>query len=158
MPLRPPPSAVARHNQEAAVFIKQKRDEARDFIRLVSTRQETLFNVMSAIVKIQRDFFTGGENESLIHPMILKDISAMTGYDLSVISRATAGKYGGYPRGGYPLKLFFNERPTDDTDTSTHAIPRLRDTIENEDKKHPLSDEALQHPSPGKDMKSHAVQ
>ncbi len=138
------PSVVARHNQEAAVFIKQKRDEARDFIRLVSMRQETLFNVMSAIVKIQRDFFTGGENESLIHPMILKDIGAMTGYDLSVISRATAGKYVATPRGVYPLKLFFNERPTDDTDTSTHAIlAALRDTIENEDKKHPLSDEAL---------------
>ncbi len=134
----------SRGSQEALVFIKQKRDEARDFIHLVSMRQETLFNVMSAIVRLQRDFFTGGEHESLIHPMILKDIAAITGYDLSVISRATAGKYVATARGMYPLKLFFNERPTDDTDTSTHAIlAALREIIEQENKKHPMSDEAI---------------
>jgi RNA polymerase sigma-54 factor len=133
-----------RRENEAAIFIKQKRDEARDFIRLISMRQETLFNVMSAIIKLQRDFFIGGEMESLIHPMILKDIAELTGYDLSVISRATAGKYVATGRGLYPLKLFFNERPTDDSDTSTHAIlAALREAIEHEDKKRPLSDEAL---------------
>jgi RNA polymerase sigma-54 factor len=137
-------TAKNRRENEAAVFIKQKRDEARDFIRLISMRQETLFNVMSAIIKLQRDFFIGGEMESLIHPMILKDIAELTGYDLSVISRATAGKYVATGRGLYPLKLFFNERPTDDSDTSTHAIlAALREAIEHEDKKRPLSDEAL---------------
>ena len=137
-------SKQSRQNQEASIFIRQKRDEARDFIRLISMRQETLFNVMSAIVRLQHEFFTGGEMESLIRPMILKDIAAITGYDLSVISRATAGKYVATPRGIYPLKLFFNERPIEDTDTSTHAIlAALRETIEHEDKKHPLSDEAI---------------
>lgn len=134
----------SRRDREATLFIKQKRDEAREFMRLVSMRQETLFNVMSAIVKIQRDFFIEGEQESLIRPMILKDIASITGYDLSVISRATAGKYVATGRGVYPLKLFFNERPTDDNDTSTHAImAALKECIEHEDKSHPLSDESL---------------
>ena len=37
--------------------------------------------------------------------MILKDVSNETGYDLSVISRATAGKYVATPGGIYPLKF-----------------------------------------------------
>lgn len=133
-----------RRDREASLFIRQKRDEAREFMRMVSMRQQTLFNVMSAILRLQRDFFVGDELESLIRPMILKDIANITGYDLSVISRATAGKYVATPRGVYPLKLFFNERPTDDGSTSTHAITAaLRDLIEGEDKTHPLSDEEL---------------
>ena len=57
-----------------------------------------------------------------IRPMILKDVASITGYDLSVISRATAAKYVATARGVYPLKMFFNERPKDDEDTSTHEI------------------------------------
>ena len=41
--------------------------------------------------------------------MILKDIAAATGYDISVESRATQGKYVATAYGVYPLKFFFNE-------------------------------------------------
>ena len=50
------PDATSRE-REASLFIKQKRDEATEFIKILRMRQETLFNVMHAIVKIQRDFF-----------------------------------------------------------------------------------------------------
>jgi RNA polymerase sigma-54 factor len=47
-------------------------------------------------------------------------------------------------QGVYPLKMFFNERPKDDVDTSSHEIiEALRKLIEAEDKTHPLSDEAI---------------
>ena len=70
--------------------------------------------------------------------------SAITGYDLSVISRATAGKYVATAQGVYPLKLFFNERPKDDEDTSFHEIQAvLKEIIDGENKKKPLSDEAI---------------
>ncbi len=99
---------------------------------------------MHAIVKIQRDFFLNGDDETLIRPMILKDVASITGYDLSVISRATAAKYVATARGVYPLKMFFNERPKDDEDTSTHEIlAALKAVIDKEDKRHPLSDEAI---------------
>lgn len=76
--------------------------------------------------------------------MILRDIAADTGYDLSVISRATAGKYVATPAGVYPVKMFFNERPIDDNDTSSHEISeKIKDVIAKEDKRAPLSDEAL---------------
>lgn len=128
----------------AALFIKQKRDEATEFIKVIRMRQETLYNVMRAIVGIQKEFFMNGDDETMIHPMILKDIAKITGYDLSVISRATAGKYVATSYGIYPLKHFFNERPKDDDDASTHEIVGvLKEIIASEDKRKPLSDEAL---------------
>ena len=76
--------------------------------------------------------------------MILRDIGADTGLDLSVISRATAGKYILTSHGIYALKMFFNERPDADTDVSSHEILTvMRGMIENEDKHSPLSDQAL---------------
>lgn len=127
----------------ANLFIRSKRNEAQEFIRILNMRQETLYRVMQAIIKIQRDFFMTGD-ETLIKPMILKDISSLTGYGLSVISRAASGKYVATAHGIYPLKMLFNERPKDDSDVSSHQIQSaLRDLIDNEDKHRPLSDEAL---------------
>ena len=129
--------------KEAQTFIKQKREEARGFIAVLKMRQETLYNVMKAIISIQRNFFLT-EDESLIKPMILKDIEAITGYNVSVISRATSGKYVMTSRGIYPIKLFFNERPKEDEDTSFHEIQAvLKELIASENKRKPMSDEAL---------------
>lgn len=127
----------------AAMFIKSKRDEAQTFIKVLSMRQQTLYRVMQAIVKLQRDFFLTGD-ESLIKPMILRDIKEMTGYGLSVISRATAGKYVATPHGTYSLKWLFNERPKEDNDTTAHQLyAALRSIIDHENKFHPLSDQRL---------------
>lgn len=141
--LKPRGRTLTRGEEAAQQFIKQKRDEANTFIKVLKMRQQTLFGVMSAIVKLQREFFLT-EDESRISPMILKDINQLTGYDLSVISRATANKYVATSGGVYPLKLFFNERPKEDDDISFHEIQAvLKEIIDNEDKNKPLSDEAI---------------
>lgn len=135
---------------DARLFIKQKRDEATDFIKIVGLRQQTLFTVMSAILKIQRPFFLT-EDEAQIRPMVLREVAAATGLDLSVVSRATQGKYVLTQRGIYPLKMFFNERRRKDEDsgsdnpdnTTPRIIAALRRVIEEEDKSHPLSDEQI---------------
>lgn len=138
-----PVSKLGKREREAQAFIKQKRDEASGFIKILRMRQETLYRVMSVIVRLQRDFFLT-DDESLIRPMILKDVAALTGYDLSVISRATAGKYVATSSGIYPLKLFFNERPKEDDDVSSHEILAvIKEIIAGEEKKRPLSDEAI---------------
>ena len=137
-------SAAGSREREAQAFIRRKSEDAANFIKVLKMRQETLFKVMTAIVRLQRDFFTGGDDESLIRPMILKDVAARTGLDLSVISRATTGKWVATAHGVYPLKMFFNERVTDETDASAHEVlSALRAIIDDEDKRHPLSDEAL---------------
>lgn len=132
-----------KSNRDARTFLRRHRDEARQFIKLLSLRQETLFNVMSAIVNLQRPFFLTDDTER-IKPMILKDIARLTGYDLSVISRATAGKYVATAHGVYPLKMFFNERPNNDESSSSHEImAAIRRIIEEEDKSRPLPDDAI---------------
>lgn len=137
-------SAADRRNSTASAFIRQKRDDANSFIRMLRMRQETLYKVMKAIVDIQQAFFLNGDDESRIRPMILKDIATRTGIELSVISRATMGKWVATPHGVYPLKMFFNERVRDDDDTSSHEIlAAIRHIIDTEDKSHPLSDNTI---------------
>lgn len=136
------PAAGGASESELA-FIRRKRDEAADFIKAAAMRRQTLWNVASAMLRFQKRFFATG-NPGDMRPMILKDLAAMTGYDLSVISRATAGKYIATPFGIYPLKYFFNERPKEELDASTHEILEvLREIIGSEDKSHPLSDQAI---------------
>lgn len=140
----PVTAGTPRLQRDAAnMFIRSRREEAQNFIKVLSMRQETLYRVMQAIVRIQREFFLTGD-ESMIRPMVLRDISAMTGYGLSVISRATAGKYVTTPHGTYSLRQLFNERPKETSDTSVHQIlAAMRTLIENEDSSKPLSDEQL---------------
>lgn len=137
------PEATNRRDTEAMAFIKRRHDDAADFIDVLKMRSETLLAVMQAIVKIQHRFFETNER-SAIRPMIIKDIASLTGLNISVISRAAAGKYVLTSQGVYPLKMFFNERPKEDADASSHEIlDALAKIIEEEDKRHPLSDEAL---------------
>lgn len=133
----------SRAREAANAFLKQKRDEANTFIKVIEMRQQTLFRVMSAIMQRQRKFFLSGESRD-IRPMILKDISELTGDDPSVISRATAGKYVATRWGIFPLKYFFSEKRGADDDTSAQAVlEKIRQLIGNEDKRSPLSDASL---------------
>lgn len=132
-----------RREADALTFLKSRRDSASDFIKAIGMRRETLWRVMTAIMRHQRDFFLT-DDELMLRPMILKDIAADTGYDISVVSRATQGKYVATAGGVYPLKFFFNERPKSDSDASTLEImAALRHLVGEEDKRSPLSDEAL---------------
>ena len=130
--------------KEATLFIKRKNDEASELIRLLDMRAETLTDIIKAIVKLQHKFFDTEEISDIV-PMVLRDIAALTGYSLSVISRATSGKYIATPGGIYPLKLFFNEKPREEAENITRgklneAISTL---IAGEDPDNPLSDEAI---------------
>lgn len=137
-------ASQANDSGQSAAFIKGRRDQAEGFISLLKRRDETLMAVIKAIVKIQHKFFVT-EDPANLSPMILKDIAALTGLDLSVISRATSGKYIATPAAIYPLKMFFNERPHDDSDTTSHQILKsIKELIENEDGASPLSDQAIQ--------------
>lgn len=134
---------VDRGNKEGQMFIRRKREEANSFIGLIKRRSETLLTVMKAIVALQRDFFHS-EDAATLKPMRLNDLSDVTGLDKSIISRATANKYVATPSAVYPLKYFFNDRPIDDSETSSPEIlEALQEIIDAENKVKPLSDRAL---------------
>jgi len=132
-------------NREASQFIKQKIDSARSFIDAIKQRNETLMKTMTAILKAQYDFFLDGE-ESSLKPMILQDIADRTGYDVSTISRVSNSKYVQTRFGIYPLKYFFSESMlnAEGDEVSTREIKKiLKELIDAEDKRTPLTDEQL---------------
>lgn len=119
-------------------------NDAREFIRVLRMRQDTFFSVVGAIVRIQRDFFET-EDELRLRPMMIKDIAAITGQDLSVISRATKNKYLATDTDIYPMRYFFSENKSDGDDETTNRELEavIRRIVGAEDKRHPLSDEKI---------------
>lgn len=131
--------------KNAALFVKQKLDSARWFIDAIKQRQETLQRTMQAIVDLQYNFFLTGD-ESSLKPMILKDVAELAGYDISTISRVSNSKYVQTNFGVYPLKYFFSESMQNDAgeEVSSREVKAiLRECIENEDSKKPLTDDKL---------------
>lgn len=131
--------------KEAVLFIKQKIDSAKWFIDAVKQRQETLMLTMTRILNFQEEFFLTGD-ETMLRPMILKDVSDRTGLDISTISRVVNSKYVQTEFGVYKLKYFFSESMSTDSgeDVSTREVKKiLSEIIESENKKQPYSDERL---------------
>lgn len=131
--------------RNAAQFVKQKLDSARWFIDALKQRQDTLQRTMKVIMDLQYDFFLTGD-EAQLRPMILKDVAERTGYDISTISRVSNSKYVQTNFGVYPLKYFFSESMQTDSGeeiSSREVKAILKECIENEDKKKPLTDDKL---------------
>lgn len=134
-----------KQDKDTAFFVKQKMDSAKWFIDAIRQRQQTLLLVMSEVVDYQREYFTEGD-ETLLKPMILKDIADRTSLDISTVSRVSNSKYIQTHFGIFPLKYFFSEAMHKDTgeEVSTREIKKiLKECIENEDKRKPLTDQKL---------------
>ncbi len=131
--------------KDAVLFVKQKIDSAKWFIDAIKQRQNTLLLTMNAILEYQQEYFIDGD-ETKLKPMILKDVAEMTGLDISTVSRVANSKFVQTHFGIFPLKYFFSEGLQTDSgeEVSTREIKRiLRDCIENEQKRRPLTDESL---------------
>ena len=136
---------MSRKDKEALLYAKEKVDKAQGFIEAIKQRRHTLIITMKAIIDIQRQFFLDGD-EADLKPMILKDVAERTKLDISTISRVRIEKYVQTKWGIFPLKFFFTDSYTteDGEEMSTRKIKiALQHLIENEDKKKPLSDDAI---------------
>ena len=134
-----------RQKKEAATFVKQKMDSAKWFVEALKQRHNTLFSTMQAIVDYQHDYFMDGD-ESNLKPMVLKDIAAKTGFDISTISRVVNSKYIETHFGIFPLKYFFSEglENQQGEEVSTRELKKvLQECVEKEDKHKPLTDDEL---------------
>ena len=135
----------SKEDKKGVFFVKQKIDSAKWFIDAIKQRQNTLLNTAQAIVDYQSDYFIDGD-EMQLNPMILKDIAEIVNLDISTISRVVNSKYIQTPFGTFLLKKLFSESLSTDSgeEVSTIEVKRiLQDIIEQEDKRHPLTDEKL---------------
>lgn len=134
-----------KKEKEAMLFVKQKLDSAKWFIEAIKQRQNTLMLTMQAIIDYQHEYFLDGDEKEL-KPMILKDIAEKTNLDISTISRVANSKYIQTHFGIFALKYFFSEgmQTNSGEEVSTREIKKiLRDCIDNESKRKPLTDEKL---------------
>lgn len=131
--------------KEATSFVKGKIESAQWFIEAIQQRHSTMLVSMHAIMMYQYDYFSTGD-ESLLKPMILKDIAEKVNLDISTISRVANSKYVQTPYGTFLLKTFFSESLSKDSgeEVSTREVKKiLKECINSEDKKKPLTDDAL---------------
>lgn len=131
--------------KDAVMFIKQKLDAAKWFIEAIQQRQQTLMVTMSSIMNYQKEYFLTGDERNL-RPMILKDIADEIEMDVSTVSRVANSKYVDTPYGTKLIKEFFSESMKNDQgeDVSTREIKKILEmSIEEEDKRKPLTDERL---------------
>ena len=136
---------LSRQTKEALLYIKKKVDAAQGFIEAVKVRRHTLSVTMRAIIQLQRQFFLDGDEASL-RPMILKDVAEKAGLDISTVSRVSNSKYAQTRWGTFPLRHFFSDGYVTESgeELSTRQIKAaLRDLIDAEDKRKPLSDDQL---------------
>ena len=135
----------SREQKDAVLFVKQKLDSAKWFIEAIKQRHNTLMTTLQAIVDMQHEYFTDGD-ETKLKPMHLKDIAAITGYDISTISRVSNSKYIQTHFGIFPVKYFFSDAMQTDSgeEVSTKEIKTiLSEAIEAENKRRPLTDDKL---------------
>lgn len=134
-----------QREKDYLTYSKDRVDRAKNFIEAIRQRRITLYKTMKAIIDIQLHFFREGDDADLC-PMKLKDIADRTGLDISTVSRVCNQKYAQTRWGIFSLKYFFSDSYVTDNgeEMSTRRIKSaLKRIIDEEDKKHPLSDEAL---------------
>lgn len=137
--------AMTRTDKEALLYAKEKVEKAQGYIEAIRQRHHTLYVTMKAIINWQKKFFQDGD-EADLKPMVLKDIAEKTGLDITTISRVSNQKYAQTRWGTFRLRFFFTDKyiTKDGEEMSTRKIKlALKELIDNEDKKKPLSDDVL---------------
>lgn len=135
----------SRENTAAFLFLKQKVDAAQGFISAVKQRQHTLKVTMQTIIDLQRPFFLEGD-ETLLKPMILRDVAERSKLDISTVSRVSNSKYVQTNYGIFPLRFFFGDGYTTESgeEYSIREMKRiLKDCVDHENKEQPYNDDEL---------------
>lgn len=125
-------------------FIKKNLSNATWLIDAVEQRRKTLLRVIRVVVDAQREYFDYGPQA--LKPLPMTQVAEQLGVHVATVSRAVADKYIQTPRGVVPLRGFFSGGTQTESgeEVSWDAVKAaLKDVIDAEDKKNPLSDDAL---------------
>jgi RNA polymerase sigma-54 factor len=124
--------------------LKDHLQEARWFIKSLTSRNDTVLRVATKIVELQRDFLEYGEEA--MRPMVLRDIADALELHESTVSRVTTQKYMHTPRGTFEFKFFFSSHVNTASGgecSSTAIRALLRKLVAAEAPGKPLSDHKL---------------
>lgn len=125
-------------------WIKKRLESARWFIDAVEQRQSTLLRIARAIFERQEEFLRRGIKG--LQPLRMLEIADATGVHISTVSRAVAGKYAQTPHGILALRSFFSggtAKASGGMASQASIKQRIRELVDKEDPKCPLSDDRL---------------
>ena len=132
-------------DKETKAYIQTKVGSARWLIGAIEQRRETLLKISQAVVDKQVDFFDKGLLG--LKPLKMQQIADIVGMHVTTVSRACEDKWISSPRGVFPLRQFFvgGLQTSDGGENVANDVVRLKlqELIAKEDKKEPLSDDAL---------------
>jgi RNA polymerase sigma-54 factor len=126
-------------------YMKGKLSSAQWFVDAIKQRETTMLKVMNAIVTFQYAYFRDGDACQL-KPMILQDISDLTGAHISTISRITCNKYADTPFGPILLKNLFSkgiENERGEAVSNKVIQLALEEAVAGESKLNPYTDQQL---------------
>ncbi|WP_457623370.1 RNA polymerase factor sigma-54 [Persephonella sp.] len=128
---------------EVRKFLEDKLQKAVGIMKGIELRRENLYKITEILVNYQADFLRKGKE--YLKPLTLKDVASKIDLHESTVSRIVSSKYMQTDKGLIPLKAFFASKlPTSGGDISTEKVKyMISEIIENEDKKKPLSDQAV---------------
>ncbi|WP_018248233.1 RNA polymerase factor sigma-54 [Orenia marismortui] len=124
-------------------YVNEKLNSALWLIKSIEQRRRTIYNIVQAIIDLQRDFLVGGLE--YLKPMTMQEVADAIDMHESTVSRATSDKYIQTPHGLFEMKFFFSESiKTKSGFTSAVSVKqKLKTIIEEEDKSKPLSDQKI---------------
>jgi len=137
-------SAEARQDEELGRYLTERFNSALWLIKCIEQRKQTIFNVASAVVRYQQEFFNQGEK--FLKTLTLKQIAEEVGVHESTVSRSINGKYMQSPRGVFELKYFFSSGVAgeDGTGVSSNSVKSIiKEIISGEDPRKPYSDQDM---------------
>lgn len=130
-------------DDKSKVYISDKSKRAQLFLEALSQRRKTITRVIEALLDFQRKFFFIGDRG--MAPLNLIDVAEKIDCHESTISRAISGKFLLFENQLYPLSYFFPSSLGGGKKevSSVYVKSLLEELVEKEDKRKPLSDEAL---------------
>ena len=137
-------SAEADKDEELNKYLNDRFNAAVWLIKSIEQRKQTIYNVASAVVKYQQDFFDKGEK--YLKTLTLKQIAEEVGVHESTVSRSINGKYMQSPRGVFELKYFFSSGVSggDGAGVSSNSVKSIiKEIINGEDPRKPYSDQDM---------------
>ena len=129
---------------QAKQFLQKKMESARWLIDSIAQRRRTILRVSREIVGRQKGFLDNGLVD--LRPLKMQEVADAIGMHVATVSRAIRHKYMDTPRGLFAMKFFFTGGTvSSDGEVQTWDAVRqkIKELIDNEDKKSPLSDEDI---------------